>query len=74
MDEDGTWAVDQPATEAAAAADALDPSDPDRAADDGSDGDAGTEQHRGDPVDDGDGQETLIDTVLAGDEADTPPE
>jgi len=71
VDEDGTWVVDEAA--AADTADAMDPTDPDRAADDGSDGDQGAEQHRGEPVVDGDDQEALIDAVLAEDEADTPP-
>lgn len=63
MDQDGTWAVDEPAAETAA-------SDPGIVAAD--DDDAAAEQHRGDPVDPDDGQEALIDTVLAGDEPDTP--
>lgn len=60
-------------TEAAAAADQLDPTDPDRAAADGADGAVDQEAHRGDPADDDD-QEVLIDAVVAADEPDPQPD
>lgn len=66
-------AADQSAADAAADADRLDPTDPNRAAADAPDGDE--ESLRGDPVDTADDpQEVLIDTHLAADEADPAPD
>ena len=69
-DDDG----DPTAAQAAAEADALDPSDPARAAGDGGEGDVEQDRFRGDPVPDEDGQEVLIDAVLAADEPDPEPD
>lgn len=61
-------------TDAAAVADQLDPTDPDRAADDSSDGAVDQDSHRGDPIGPDDDQEVLIDAVIAGDEPDPQPD